>query len=278
MKILAIGDFHGEWDKKWERLIKKEKIDLVISNGDYFPFDYRDLWFKHCYGKDCELWEVIGKKKMREFLLKDLNKGEKAIARLNSLKVPVFSVIGNLDHGNYNDTHNTKKIKKGKSWKWAEQDFFKKLIKKYRNIMMIDYKAVRFGEFVFIGARGGTNPGHVKSKIYKKHKEILNRLFRRYNKEKVIFISHNVPYNTKLDKISMKAHLKVRGKHYGSKLIRRAIDKWEPILHIGGHIHEGRGRDKLGKTVCVNPGAAHDGKAAVVEILNNGRMNVRFIS
>ena len=62
MKILAIGDFHGKFPKKFERIIKKEKIGLVVSNGDYFPFHYRELWFKHCYRKETELWEVIGKR------------------------------------------------------------------------------------------------------------------------------------------------------------------------------------------------------------------------
>ena len=63
MKILAIGDFHGKFPRKFEKLIKREKIDLVVSNGDFFPFIYRDLWFKHCYHTDVDLWEVIGRKK-----------------------------------------------------------------------------------------------------------------------------------------------------------------------------------------------------------------------
>src|SRR3990172_12160959 len=98
MKILAIGDFHGEFTKKFEKIIKKEKIDLVVSNGDYFPFHYRALWFKYCYGVDTELWEVIGKKKYKRLVLKDLKDGENALKKLNSLKIPVITVYGNIDY------------------------------------------------------------------------------------------------------------------------------------------------------------------------------------
>ena len=76
VKILAVGDFHGRFPKKFEKLINKEKIDFVISNGDYPPFEYRKLWFKHCYGTDTELWEVIGKAKYKKLVMDDLAKGE----------------------------------------------------------------------------------------------------------------------------------------------------------------------------------------------------------
>src|SRR3989344_1900820 len=84
MKILAIGDFHGTFSKKFERIIKKEKIDIIVSNGDFFPFIYRDLWFKHSYRTDVNLWDVIGRKKYVALVKKDLNNylGDLRIARL----------------------------------------------------------------------------------------------------------------------------------------------------------------------------------------------------
>src|SRR3989344_1038750 len=98
IRILAIGDFHGKFNlEKFEKLIKKEKIDFVISVGDYPPFHYRKLWFKHCYGTDVELWEIIGKKKYNELVTKDLNYGESVLKKLDKLSVPVFSVLGNID-------------------------------------------------------------------------------------------------------------------------------------------------------------------------------------
>lgn len=277
MKLLVIGDFHGMFPKKFERLIKKEKIDLVVSNGDFFPFIYRDLWFKHCYRTDMELWEAIGKKKTRDLVEKDLLAGEKALKKINNLEVPVISVVGNIDHLGvaYNDQYDSSVWGKSE-WNWYDQNFFDKIIKKYPKLKRFDYSFIEFDEYVFIGARGGTSPGNVKSASYKKHRKILDRLFKCFKNKKVIFVSHNVPYNTKLDKIGMKAHVAVRGKHFGSKLIRRVIDTWQPLLHLGGHIHEGRGMQRLGKTICVNPGAAHEGQAAVIT-LNGKKAKVRFI-
>jgi hypothetical protein len=35
VKILAIGDFHGKFPEKLKKIIKKEKINLIVSVGDY---------------------------------------------------------------------------------------------------------------------------------------------------------------------------------------------------------------------------------------------------
>ncbi len=282
MKILAIGDFHGTFSSKFKKIIKKEKIDLVVSNGDFFPFTYRELWFKYCYKTDKELWDVIGRAKYKKLILEDLRRGEHAIRTLNNVPVQVITVVGNNDHTRVNDQY--PKLAFGQhgkpDWKWASQDFFSKVIKKYSNIKRFDYSYFCFGEYVFIGAYGGSSPGKVTSSAYRKHKKLLDRLFERFRKEnkdrKVIFVSHNVPYNTKLDKITAKDAPKiVKGKHYGSKLVRRTIEKWGPILHIGGHIHEGFGDTKIGKTFCLNIGSAHEGQGAIID-LDKG-MKVRFI-
>lgn len=268
MKFLIMGDFHGEVPQTLKKYIEKNNVDLLVCNGDFFPFSYRDIWFKHCYRSDKELWEVLGKKKYKSLVEKDLRSGEKVLKNLNKLQIPVYTVIGNLDYTNTNDSLDIKKSKD--DWKWANQDFFSPMIKKYENIKRFDYKSLKFRDLVFIGGFGHTFPGVVRSKAYKKHRKILENLFKKFKKEnserKVIFITHNMPHNTKLDKIGMKAHEAVRGKHYGSKLIRRIIDKYQPVLQAGGHIHEAFGISKLGKTTIINPGAAHEHKAALVEV------------
>lgn len=286
MKLLVIGDFHGEFPNKIRDIIKKNKVDLVLSNGDYFPFHYRELWFKHCYGKPTELWEVIGKEKYKQLVLKDLKMGEQSIKKLNSLRVPVFTVFGNLDYAQYNDQYDMKRYygknsHLHKKWAWDEQDFFSKIMKKYGKIKRVDYRMEKFNDYVIIGAMGGSNPGMVNSTSFRKHRRILDKLFYKNRKEKVIFLSHNVPYDTKLDLItSKKAHARAKGRHFGSKLIRRTINKWQPLLHIGGHIHEGKGVQRLGQTLCINPGAVHEGECAIVEVDDKTKkmIKVRFIS
>lgn len=279
MKILIVGDFHGKLPKKFETLIKKEKIDLVVSLGDYPPFHYRKLWFKHCYRKEIELWEIIGKKKYKELINKDLKEGEKAIKKLNSLKVPVITLYGNLDYTRRPADNQDVDIEK--KWKWDEQNFFSKIIKKYKNIKDFTYSHFKFKDYIFIGTYGSTNKGNPRDKTYKKNKKRMEKIFDEFRKEnkerKVVFVGHNVPYNTKLDKASMKAHPKVRGKHLGSKMISTLIRKYRPLLYIGGHMHESLGKDRIGKTILVNPGAAHEGKAAIIELDKGKVKKIKFI-
>ncbi len=43
----------------------------------------------------------------------------------------------------------------------------------------------------------------------------------------------------------------------GSIATRRAIEKYQPLAGIHGHIHEAKGIVKIGKTVCFNPGSEY---------------------
>lgn len=43
----------------------------------------------------------------------------------------------------------------------------------------------------------------------------------------------------------------------GSVAVRRAIEKYQPLLGLHGHIHESRNVTKIGKTVCLNPGSEY---------------------
>ncbi|MFQ5428690.1 MAG: metallophosphoesterase [Phycisphaerae bacterium] len=67
-----------------------------------------------------------------------------------------------------------------------------------------------------------------------------------------VFVVHAPPHATHLDR--------AYGNHsYGSKAIREAIERLQPLLSLHGHIHEspkvsGHWRDALGETVSVNPG------------------------
>lgn len=268
MKILAVGDFHGKFPKHLKD--KCKKVDLIVGIGDYLPFSLRKEFFKYSYGKEIETWEVIGKKKVKKAELKDIKEGDKILKQLNSLNIPIITVSGNIDRAGWQEASDYKLFK----WKWYKQDFFTPLINKYSNIKSIDYSYAEFGGYIFIGMARSTSPGKVKNRRYKNQRRRLEKLFNKFSKElkakKVIFISHNVPYNTKIDLITAKeAHKKAKGKHYGSKLVRRIIEKYQPLISIAGHIHESQGKDKLGKTIIVNTGEANKGQAVLIDIDEN---------
>ena len=43
----------------------------------------------------------------------------------------------------------------------------------------------------------------------------------------------------------------------GSQAVRKAIEKYQPMLGLHGHIHEAQGVVKIGKTTCINPGSEY---------------------
>ena len=81
------------------------------------------------------------------------------------------------------------------------------------------------------------------------------------NIENAIFNIHAVPYNTKLDEAPLLDENLVPvdgGRTYvpvGSKGVRKIIEKYQPLLGLHGHIHEGKGSAKIGRTLCLNPGS-----------------------
>ncbi len=43
----------------------------------------------------------------------------------------------------------------------------------------------------------------------------------------------------------------------GSLSVRKAIEKYQPLVGIHGHIHESKGTAKIGRTLCFNPGSEY---------------------
>jgi len=82
---------------------------------------------------------------------------------------------------------------------------------------------------------------------------------------KCIFNLHTPPHNSKLDEAPLlDEHLRplLKGGSpviapVGSTAVRAAIEKHQPLLGLHGHIHEGRGAQKIGNTLCLNPGSEY---------------------
>ena len=59
----------------------------------------------------------------------------------------------------------------------------------------------------------------------------------------------------------------------GSHAVREAINRYQPVVGLHGHIHESRGAQKIGKTLCLNPGSDYTAdllRGAVVDIAEDG--------
>lgn len=58
----------------------------------------------------------------------------------------------------------------------------------------------------------------------------------------------------------------------GSRAVLNIIEKYKPLLGLFGHIHEGKGTRKFGRTLCINPGSMYEQgilHGAIVELLPN---------
>ena len=41
----------------------------------------------------------------------------------------------------------------------------------------------------------------------------------------------------------------------GSTAVREAIERYQPMLGLHGHIHDCRAMKKIGRSICINPGS-----------------------
>ncbi len=82
---------------------------------------------------------------------------------------------------------------------------------------------------------------------------------------KCIFNFHCPPYNTSLDKApkldkNLKINLSASGTEevsVGSTAVRNSIEKYQPVVSLHGHIHEKHTYEKIGNTICFNPGSEY---------------------
>ena len=65
----------------------------------------------------------------------------------------------------------------------------------------------------------------------------------------------------------------------GVSSYNRVIKKYKPALLVCGHMHENQGKCKINATLVVNPGAALEGKAAIIDFDEKMKrvLSVRFV-
>lgn len=256
MKIFACGDFHGTVPEKFRKIARS--CDYVLCIGDLANRDKeRAVYFKHWKelhdGHD--LFEFVDKKKFRKMLIDTVKSSVPVIRKLDSWGVPIIIIHGNGDF--------TKDKLKG-YFKGLEMPKniprFEQIVKKTRNINYFPSSVVDFAndyQIITLGCTNADAPDEFDVVM-------LKQLFKQKMKnKKVIFLTHEPPYGTKLD---LTTYGPAKGHHIGSKPIMWAVKKYKPALNISGHVHETQGVSRIGKTLCVNVGYGRKGQAAVIEL------------
>lgn len=133
--------------------------------------------------------------------------------------------------------------------------------------------SVRDFQGITLAGLGGALPGPLNTPFVfseEEYSELLSVITDGLvGKDIVLFLSHQPPHGTALDKA-----LGLR--HVGCRTLRGWIEENRPFLCISGHIHEACGQDNLGLTLLANPGAFKSGAFALVE-LSGKEPDIRFL-
>ncbi len=141
------------------------------------------------------------------------------VKKLSQLKITTFII-----HGNHESEENLNQLCSD-------------------NIIFLHKRTYTIRNYTFFGyGGGGFDPKDPKL-------ESLIPKVKKIAKEKLIFLTHMPPYNTKLD------YLPRYKKRAGSLSSLKFIKETKPILVVCGHLHENFNKhDYIGKTLVINPG------------------------
>lgn len=129
-------------------------------------------------------------------------------------------------------------------------------------------KKVSFSGFDAVGFGGGKTPfGTYFEPSGEQISKKISELYEDMSSDKKVAVVHQPPINTKLD-------LTNDGQNVGSKEIRELLEQKDFNLFLTGHIHEARGKDKIGETILVNPGPVLEGYYAKAKI--NDKIKVQL--
>lgn len=253
MKILVVGDCHGV---KPDVGREAEEADIILATGDICgdPADVRDAMFRSMEENE-DWWSILGRDRAEEKVLQSLEEGREVLEYLDSFGKPVFLVPGNWDWIGE------------EPWECLSENRFQKLVDEFKNIHNIDREMMSDGSYSYIGYGPCSAPEipqyeddmpeseeelEKMKNEYVEMGETLEKLFKEAEKP-VIFLSHNVPNYTSLDRIE-NPDSPVDGRHYGSIIVKDLLEEFGPVLSVAGHIHEGYGTEKISGTVAVNAG------------------------
>lgn len=264
MRILVIGDPHGKLPIRLSKIIKKNKIKIIVITGD---LGRADLARKISIENLLRVKKGLNKKEYtpkqeKEIYMEIYNSTINLIREISKF-VPVYSILGNV-------WPNDSKIKKEEKRLGMKIPYLVREIKKQKNFNVVkntirNINGIKIGflehfkdEFWVRNFKLGDYKNELNNakKETFKNKKILQK-FGKNNVE--ILVCHAPPYGY-LDKVSGKygAPKSWYGKHAGSKIILEYVKKYQPKYVLCGHIHEGRGRAKIGKTIVINAGCCGD--------------------
>lgn len=236
------GTFRSEW-------LERERIKA--SEVEQLEGDLANSGMYTCRVSPREMEELEGDARRTSQLFTDLMKRRLsawltlAEERLRPLGIKLYLIFGNDDR--------------------RELD---SIVRESQELVFCDGRVVDLGGYEVAGF-GYTNPTPWNTPRELPEEEMMRRLKGLVsgvrNMERAIFDFHCPPLDTALDLApKLTADMKVVARagttemqHVGSRSVRSIILERQPLLGLHGHIHESRGEDTLGRTLCLNPGSEY---------------------
>ncbi|MBW8002978.1 MAG: metallophosphoesterase [Planctomycetes bacterium] len=142
------------------------------------------------------------------------------------------------------------------------------LIRGSKHVQLVEGRVIELDEHHEMISSGWSNitPWHTyreedEEKLRTRYEAMISRL---KDVKSSVFNLHVPPYGSNLDNVPELTE-DLRPKHAGHSLVpagshsvREIIEKYQPLLGLFGHIHEGKGAIRLGRILCINPGSMYE--------------------
>ena len=181
---------------------------------------------------------------------------EYADARLEATHLPCFVCPGNDDMFEIDD-----------------------IIRQSKHVELVEGKVIQLDEHHEMINAGWSTPTPWKTPREESEDQLRQRIQVMIDQLKdvknSVFNLHDPPYGSGLDEapeLTKDMRPAYAGRSLisvGSRAVLELIEKYEPLLGLFGHIHEGKGTRKYKRTLCINPGSMYEQgmlHGAVVEL------------
>ncbi len=137
-----------------------------------------------------------------------------------------------------------------------------------KHIRSVEGQVIHLDDYHEMASSGWSNPTpwdtpreEPEEALEKRLEAVISQV---QDKPDSVFNFHPPPYGSGLDEapeLTEDLRLAYAGRSMvsvGSKAVLKAVEAYKPLLTLHGHIHEGKGSRKYGRTLCLNPGSMYE--------------------